>query len=550
MNDPLANPYLTATYAPRPTAPFSGIGVLADTQASINFAQNAIAAYGYNLDAERDRAQARVIKDVNHPYAVKQTDYLGRAGVLGAQGENVRAGNAALYQGVPIDQFDPITGQLGVSKDKDGNPLYGGILAPTLANPTVAPSEMQAFSDRAFNTPYAMPPDLGAEGQLSPLADPGTAAPAVTNLPPLLTNPYNVDGLEIPGTPSSMVGITRKPQPQPQLQLKPGVAPSTLDMARENLEDMITEMSSINRDLQEAEMKIAQSSNPVEREWYTAAKRRAIRARDNLAVRERKATAYLQGLTETVGPSPLSQEFNNYNIPRVPQAQGAQDAQGADPIPSAGPNATSFEPPPAMVRQAPALAQRFKDTAATYTQHAPGGPGGVEAALLINALESNMRPDAKAGSSSATGGAQFTSDTWKKGARKWKMPWAEGKTDEELLALRSSPPHMAQMERALRMQNLSIATSDKYAGKFDPYNPLNLYAMHHFNPERGADLAAALRTKPNASVASVFGPDYWNAALAANPYLAPNGRSMTVAQLYSNWINRAKALGFYGGAQA
>ena len=538
MNTPRQqeNPYMTATPVPRATAPLNAIGVLGDTQASITHAQNAIATYGYNLDAERDRAQQRVIKDTFYPYAVKQTDYMGQAGVLGAQGARMQAGSAALNQGLAIDQFDPLAGNQGITRD--GNRiLYGGIDAPTTANPTMTQEQKLVFNQRSQDAPYAVGGDTQAQGQLTPLD--AAVAPAVAGSSPTYVGPYNIQAPSIPGIPSSVVGVTRQPQ------LRSGVTSTERDAALRSVQGISNDVRHYQQELAEANATLGSDPN-----WFLKAgaenrRSTAVSNLERLTPKLTSATAQLRGMVETPGPSELSEQFNNYNIP-----QAEQGTFGADAMPEAAPNATSFEPPLAMIKQAPALVQGFKSTAATYIQHAPGGPGGVEAALLINGLESDFRPGVKAGSSTATGGAQFVGKTWLDGARKWEMPWAKGKTDEEILALRASPPHMAQMERAMRMQNLSIATSDKYAGKFDPYNPLNLYAMHHFHPERGADLAASLRTRPNASVASVFGPKYWNTALAANPHLAPNGRSMTVAELYTYWINEGKKRGFYGGVTA
>jgi hypothetical protein len=540
MSDRQENPYLTATYAPRPTAPFNGIGVLADTQASINHAQNAIATYGYNLDTERDRAQARVIKDTAYPYAVKQTDYMGRAGVLGAQAENLRAGNQALYQGLPIDQFDPITGQMGVSKDANGNPLYGGIQAPTVANPTLSPDQAKAFSDRAFNSPYQMPPDLGAEGQLNPLTDlnAGVATTPAGSAPGFITDPYNMQGLNIPGTPSSMVGITRGPQ------LRPGVTPTERDSALRSVEALDKDVKFYQKEL--AEAKATLGSNP---NWFVEAaanNRRdvAIRNLERLTPKLNAAAGFLQGMVQTpgpVGPPLVGGAENNYGIPRIPQAQGAP---GADPLPTVPANATSYQAPPTMP---PQLVPAFNNAVSLYTQHAPGGPGGTEAALLFSGLESTFAPSAKASGSRAAGLTQFTPDTWLRVAK--QLPWAKGKSDDEIAALRTSPAHQAQAERQLRMLNYAAATA-KFPGQFDPANPLNLYAMHHFGEDTGGKIAAALRKSPNTPLPAIIGPKAWASALAANPYLARKGIPLTPAQLYSNWINRAKTLGFYGGARA
>lgn len=535
------NPYMTATPVPRATAPFNGIGVLADTQASINHAQNAIATYGYNLDAERDRAQQRVVKDTFYPYAVKQTDIMGRAGVLDAQGAQAQAGNKALYMGVPLDQFDPITGQQGVSRDQAGNPLYGGILAPTVANPTVAPSEMQAFSARAFGTPYQMPPDLGGVGQLNPLTDPnpGVAAPATAGAgPAYLVDPYNTQGLKIPGTPSSMVGVTRQPQ------LRPGVTPTERDAAMRSVEGLSNDVRHYQKELAEANATLGSDPN-----WFVKAaadnrRETALYNLDRLSPKLKAAAGSLRGMVETpgpVGPPLVGGADNNYGIPRIPPARSQM---GADPIPGVDSNATSYQAPPAMP---PQLVPAFNNAVSLYTTHAPGGPGGTEAALLFSGLESTFSPVARAGGSRAAGLTQFTPDTWMRVAK--QLPWAKGMPDDQIAALRTSAPHQAQAERQLRMLNYAAATA-KFPGQFDPANPLNLYAMHHFGEDTGGKIAAALRKSPNTPLPAIIGPKAWASALAANPYLAAKGVPLTPAQLYSNWISRAKTLGFYGGANA
>jgi hypothetical protein len=536
------NPYMTATPVPRATAPFNGIGVLADTQASITHAQDAINTYGYNLDAERDRAQQRVIKDTFYPYAVRQTDIMGKAGVLGAQGDQMQAGNRALYMGVPLDEFDPITGQQGINKDQAGNPLYGGILAPTVANPTVAPSEMQAFSARAFGTPYQMPPDARAQGQLAPLPGAAAAPTAVSPSTPY-TGPLSNTPLNIPGIPSSVLGVTRAPQqPRPMATDEDRRA---FDTNQGIFRDRIKQL--------DIEIAAADAASPVSP--YGLSRGLTDPRAENLR-RQRadlvKEAAAMQS-PGPVGPPIVGGAESNYGIPTgsgYPAATGQgilrypQGAPGADPLPTVPANATSYQAPPTMP---PQLVPAFNQAATLYTEHAPGGPGGTEAALLFSGLESTFSPVARAGGSRAAGLTQFTPDTWMRVAK--QLPWAKGRTDDEIAALRASPAHQAQAERQLRMLNYAAATA-KFPGQFDPANPLNLYAMHHFGEDTGGKIAAALRKSPNTPLPTIIGPKAWASALAANPYLARKGIPLTAAQLYSNWINRAKTLGFYGGVQA
>jgi hypothetical protein len=525
---PPENPYLTATYAPRPTAPFNGIGVLADTQASINHAQNAIEAYSYNLDAERDRQQARVIKDVNHPYAIQQTKRLGEAGVRGAQGQVMRAGNYALNQGLAIDQFDPLAGDLGVTRQGD-RILYGGIDAPTTANPAMKQSQAEEFSRRAFDTPFQVGGDVEAQGQLSPLG--ATTAdgvpldePGWTDVP---VNPYNVPAPSIPGTPSSMVGITRTPR------AREGVSQATVDAAAANLRKGADQLRGMDAQLASLKQALVAEPNSISIPLQISA---LETKRDIFEKTLRANTAnFKNAIVPASGASrvPGAAAGGTYNIP----------ATGADPIPNAPTNATSYQAPPTMP---PALVPAFNNVANLYTQHAPGGPGGTETGLLFAGLESSFAPGAKASTSSAAGLTQFVDDTWLRTAK--KLPWAKGMPDDQLLALKKSPAHQAQVERQLRLGNYAAAVA-KFPGQFDPANPLNLYAMHHFGEDTGGKIAAALRKSPNAPLPTVMGKA-WADAVAANPYLVRNGLPLTPAQLYTTWINRARRLGFYGGVRA
>jgi hypothetical protein len=217
-------------------------------------------------------------------------------------------------------------------------------------------------------------------------------------------------------------------------------------------------------------------------------------------------------------------------------------ATGAPPPPVANTATPLALGLPAQTLKYPAMVQ----TAERYQRYAPGGPGGALSGAVITALESGGRNIGNVGNaSSAFGTAQITKETWR-GVLK-TMPEFKGRSDDEIEALRKDPVMQVKAERRLRELNHAIATK-KYKGQFDPNHPLNLYAMHHFEPNVGAKIAAAFAKNRNMFVSDLMGTNEWAAVKRANPYLVKNdGMPMTVGELYSNWINRARKFGFFGG---
>lgn len=145
----------------------------------------------------------------------------------------------------------------------------------------------------------------------------------------------------------------------------------------------------------------------------------------------------------------------------------------------------------------------------------------------IIGAESGGNPDAANPRSSASGLGQFIDSTWISTIRSARPDLAEGKSDAELIALKTDPALSRQMTEAYAAQNGAILSK---AGL--PVTPGTTYLAHFAGPQ-GA--VSVLNADPSAPVASVMGP----AAMKANPFL----QGMTVADLRA-WADRKM-----GGAQ-
>lgn len=145
----------------------------------------------------------------------------------------------------------------------------------------------------------------------------------------------------------------------------------------------------------------------------------------------------------------------------------------------------------------------------------------------IISAESGGDPNAKNPNSSATGAGQFINSTWLDTIKAARPDLAQGKSDDELLALRSDPQLSREMTEAYAAQNGAILAK---AGH--PVTPGNTYLAHFAGPQ-GA--VSVLNADPTAPVSSVLTP----AAVKANPFL----QGMTVGDLRA-WADRK-----VGGAQ-
>lgn len=139
----------------------------------------------------------------------------------------------------------------------------------------------------------------------------------------------------------------------------------------------------------------------------------------------------------------------------------------------------------------------------------------------IIGAESGGDANAKNPNSSATGAGQFISSTWLDTIKAARPDLAQGKSDDELLALRSDPQLSRQMTEAYAAQNGEVLAK---AGH--PVTPGNTYLAHFAGPQ-GA--VSVLNADPAAPVSSVMSPG----AMKANPFL----QNMTVADLRA-WADR------------
>lgn len=142
-------------------------------------------------------------------------------------------------------------------------------------------------------------------------------------------------------------------------------------------------------------------------------------------------------------------------------------------------------------------------------------------------LESGGRADAKAKTSSATGLHQFIGTTWLGYVRKLKPAWAEGKTEAEILSLRTDPQASKEIFDAYTADNVAAL---RRAGA--PVNPFTAYAAHHFGPNKGVTFAKAPDTARMEDILT-------SAQLDANPYL----KGKTKAEAITTWVDRARRQG-------
>ena len=146
----------------------------------------------------------------------------------------------------------------------------------------------------------------------------------------------------------------------------------------------------------------------------------------------------------------------------------------------------------------------------------------------IIGAESGGDPNAKNPNSSATGAGQFINSTWADMIARHRPDLAEGKTPEQILALRNDPTISRQMTEAYATEN-GVTLSK--AGL--PVTPGTQYLAHFAGPQGAVSVLSA---DPNAPVSSILRPD----AIKANPFL----QGMTAGQLQA-WADKKM-----GGAKA
>ena len=143
--------------------------------------------------------------------------------------------------------------------------------------------------------------------------------------------------------------------------------------------------------------------------------------------------------------------------------------------------------------------------------------------------ESNFDPNAKAGTSSATGLFQFTDATWMSMLERYGAKHGvgvEGQSRSELLALRKDAKLSSLMAGELAGENAKIL--QKKLGR--PATSAELYAAHFMGPSDTGRLVQAARANRAGDAADMFP----SAAKAnANVFRGKDGGDLTAAQLYA-----------------
>jgi hypothetical protein len=142
--------------------------------------------------------------------------------------------------------------------------------------------------------------------------------------------------------------------------------------------------------------------------------------------------------------------------------------------------------------------------------------------------ESNFDPNAKAGTSSATGLFQFTDATWMSMLERYGAKHGvgvEGQSRSTLLALRKDAKLSSVMAGELAGENARIL--EKKLGR--PATSAELYTAHFMGPSDAGRLVQAARANKPGDAADMFP----SAALAnQNVFRGKDGANLTVAQLY------------------
>lgn len=148
----------------------------------------------------------------------------------------------------------------------------------------------------------------------------------------------------------------------------------------------------------------------------------------------------------------------------------------------------------------------------------------------IIGAESGGNPFLKNPRSSAAGSGQFIDATWLPMIKKYRPDLAAGRSDADILALRTDPKLGASLGREMTDRYADENTAFLRRAGIDP-TPGNVYLAHFAGPGG----AAAIHANPGATVEALLGPR----AVAANPFLRGKtgqdvidwaGRKMTPAQ--------------------
>jgi hypothetical protein len=126
----------------------------------------------------------------------------------------------------------------------------------------------------------------------------------------------------------------------------------------------------------------------------------------------------------------------------------------------------------------------------------------------IIGVESGGNPSATNPRSSASGLGQFIDGTWLATIRQARPDLAQGKSDAELLALKTDPQLSREMTEAYANQNQAILQKNGL-----PVTPGTTYLAHFAGPQGAVKV---LQAEPSAMAGDVLGP----AVVKANPFLA------------------------------
>jgi hypothetical protein len=139
----------------------------------------------------------------------------------------------------------------------------------------------------------------------------------------------------------------------------------------------------------------------------------------------------------------------------------------------------------------------------------------------IIGAESGGDPNATNPNSSAMGAGQFISSTWLDTLKSARPDLAQGKSDQELLALRSDPQLSREMTEAYAANNGRILAQAGHEA-----TPGNTYLAHFAGPKGAVSVLSADPTTP---AGQILGPQ----VVKANPFLA----NMTAGDLRA-WADR------------
>ncbi|MDR6954889.1 hypothetical protein J2X65_004265 [Ancylobacter sp. 3268] len=154
--------------------------------------------------------------------------------------------------------------------------------------------------------------------------------------------------------------------------------------------------------------------------------------------------------------------------------------------------------------------------------------GGLSANIgtKITGVESSFDPTAQNPLSSAFGGGQFIDSTWLATVRTHRPELYQGRTPQQVLALRADPALSLEMTNAYAKDNAEFLTN---AGV--PARDGTVYLAHFAGPAGGVQI---FKADPSTPIERVLPPD----KIAANPFL----RGMTAGQVVA-WADQKMAGG-------